>query len=1704
MSNNVKVVEIQTRFDKAIQDMAKWRTEIDELTDSEKALKKNMDDWTDAEKKQNMEIIAAMRERSKVLKENISTTSKAIQQEISEITTLKGSTADLTNQYKMLDNQMGKIQRDMQTLQNQGRENSAEYQELSRQNDALNKRKEAIQAIIQATQEAKSTPLILGEGMDKTFEDLVKAKQKIEGFKVAQKDLDEQYKQGKITLQEYTEATTKNKIQQKQAEDAVRAMEKTLRNEVTAEKAGVDSLKGMRAELSNLTAQFDSMSAAKRKSLAGAELQAKINLTTNKIKEAETATQRFYRNVGNYQSAVAGIQKIGGAFKGLLNTISLWGGQLTFGMFTKNMVQVASEFENSMARVRAVTNASTKDMEALTAAARKMGETTRYTAKEAADALEVLARAGLNAKDSISALAPTMHLAQANSIALADAARISLNTMRAFGMQVNELDRVNDVLSSTASHSATNIIELGEAMKNAAPIAKTAKVSIEETSAALGTLANVGIKGSEAGTGVKQMLMGLAKADVYKKSQAVLKKYGVDITEATLKTEGLIVLMKRLKEAGVGNDLGGLGKIFGQYGSPRAAALIQNVDQFQQLYETLQDSEGETARMFEQSMGKTSYALAMLKSTWESFMLTIYDSTESIFVKPVEWITKLIQLVRDNMDTLTTHIFAVFAGFKALPMLQSALTALQGFSNKAIAIANQSAVAFQTSVAKELQAKERVEMLKTQATSAQGAKRIAIERQLAQAEIELTTATENKKSAYKKMMRAKERVDQVKALAEQKALLSSLPLTVSNVGKRMVLSWKTTWLSMKTATITAVESMKAVMSSFLPMLALTALIEGIAYVYRLVTAVDELKKSWEDVNQEVARTVGENMRIQKAEELLKKYQAVKKNTQEEGELISEINKLLGTTFTKETDIEHSLARQIAQMKALIALETYKARLVKIGGDMSEIKSKYGIDLGVSDIDATDALTKKWEDSPWYEQYLGWGSDLKEDRHRWALLYREKLQLNQQVDTLIGEFGDLTKKTEATTEVTPEGESKYDSYKKKETEKKPKKPKNKKEKSEPVVDMEKVRKDNELKYLAMLEKAKIDILEDSNAKKALLLKEDLRKQQAELEEAMYIYKRAIEKRDSYKPKTKEYRYWEKQAVLTDKAVTYIQDTIKLKQEKFSIEMQRLSRAQSIQFIKDDVEIIKQQIELAGKDFRKVLSKQLDEINQEYTVKLQEIEEQYMVKIQSMSGRTDEYTNILVQYDKNAKQIYQYFDKMEKLIAKIRQAKADGQNFWADENGELYSERGTEVLVDTALYDAEGALKEYKEKALKILGSINVKDILDEINKSINEARTTLADQSITEDARKTAQEQMEKGYRDAFALENNQEFFNEYLHWWEMYYKTIELADEKHNKDVAHNAIETQEGINNETQMQMENAIKALELYKQAELLIYNNYWAKLREGEKDYWDYAERYIGERDRKIYEERYKAAEENYNATVALNAQKVANGEMTDEEMQASNLEAQQNMLDVLQDTSDAVVQCKEAEYESLKAIIGSMGDLFNQLGEFSKEAAFLAQTITLAQVIFDQAKAISSVYEQEISTKGFVGLGTGAAIAGAVAAVFSQIVKTVKSAKFAEGAVGIYGAGSSKSDSIPAYISNGESVMNAKATKMFAPLLMAMNDIGNGVPLPHPRYNVAETNEDMERMRDMFINAVADIKPVVSVEEINRVSNNVKVIQSLDNI
>lgn len=215
----------------------------------------------------------------------------------------------------------------------------------------------------------------------------------------------------------------------------------------------------------------------------------------------------------------------------------------------------------------------------------------------------------------------------------------------------------------------------------------------------------------------------------------------------------------------------------------------------------------------------------------------------------------------------------------------------------------------------------------------------------------------------------------------------------------------------------------------------------------------------------------------------------------------------------------------------------------------------------------------------------------------------------------------------------------------------------------------------------------------------------------------------------------------------------------------------------------------------------------------------------------------------------------------------------------------------------------------------------------------------------------------------------------------------------------------------------------------------------------------------------------------------------------------LQMERDYQDAKKSLAQKEVQIEQAKYKAISAAVGALSDLMEEAAGENEQIAMASKVLALAEIAINSGVAIAAGIKQAQSVPFPANI---AAIATTVAAVLSGItsaIKTVKSAKFAGGGY-VSGAGTGKSDSIPARLSNGESVITAGATTLFSPLLSALNQLGGGIP-------IIAANPQTQLGEDMLAAAVAKgmaaaPRPVVAVEDINRGQKRVEVIENIASV
>ena len=333
-------------------------------------------------------------------------------------------------------------------------------------------------------------------------------------------------------------------------------------------------------------------------------------------------------------------------------------------------------FDDSMRLVQAVTQATDADFKALTKTAQRLGRDTSYTAQQAADAMVSLGRMGFSPTEIQASIDAVLNLARSTGTELAEAGDIAANSMRIFGIEASQMSDVADVLTVTANSSAQTLIDLFEALKMGGPQAAAAGESIRETSAAIAVLANMGIKGSLAGTALRKSFSQFAKVKV----QDQLRSVGVETVDANGNLRKMAEIMRDIAKAmstmPTAEKLAFAEDIFDIRGSLAGLTLTANTDELDAMLAKLQDVEGvaaDTAKKMDAGLGG---AFRLLLSAVEGAMNAIADAMNStlqpLIVKVTAVINAFTQWIEANQGLVTAFAVTV-AGAAGLAVVLIAI-----------------------------------------------------------------------------------------------------------------------------------------------------------------------------------------------------------------------------------------------------------------------------------------------------------------------------------------------------------------------------------------------------------------------------------------------------------------------------------------------------------------------------------------------------------------------------------------------------------------------------------------------------------------------------------------------------------------------------------------------------------------------------------------------------------------------------------------------------------------------------------------------------------------------------------------------------------------------------------------------------------------------------------------------------------------------
>jgi TP901 family phage tail tape measure protein len=347
-------------------------------------------------------------------------------------------------------------------------------------------------------------------------------------------------------------------------------------------------------------------------------------------------------DVRNFYSTLNALQ---GKIRGFGNTLSGIGARMVglgaaASLPFAGALKQSADFQDTMSAVGAVTGATGEDFEALKKKALDLGASTSFTAQQVADGMQALGQGGFSVEETMQGIDGVLLLARAGMLDLGDAASITVAVLRSFKMPTSEASKVADILAKAANSSNASVSSLGEALSTVSGIAAGVGVSLTEVTAAVGVLADRGMDGSEAGTALRRVLIGLSQ------EQKKLKALGVEVKDPkTGKLKPLKDILADLKVGLAGMDdtekLSKLTDIFDVFGANAVFQLMNADDSLEKLTETLGNSTGAAKDAADKMDDNLGGSFRMLMSAVEGVALAMGQALTPELRKLMEWLTGL-------------------------------------------------------------------------------------------------------------------------------------------------------------------------------------------------------------------------------------------------------------------------------------------------------------------------------------------------------------------------------------------------------------------------------------------------------------------------------------------------------------------------------------------------------------------------------------------------------------------------------------------------------------------------------------------------------------------------------------------------------------------------------------------------------------------------------------------------------------------------------------------------------------------------------------------------------------------------------------------------------------------------------------------------------------------------------------------------------
>lgn len=548
----------------------------------------------------------------------------------------KRAVSSINTDLKLMGSELKKVESEYKGNENSVSALAAKSEQFTKIAEAQRQKIEVLQKAVEKSREKYTTA---GQNVEKYRNELADAERELDRLKNSEGATTEEVQEQEKAVAELTK-----KLQT--AEKSYSTAEKQTKNwEISLNRAEAE-LNDTERELGETNKKLREMGESSRFS-----------------KEQIEAAERTLSDFG--QKA----QPIANGFKAAFKTVLAVGAAAAgaSAAVIKKSVDIGSDFESQMSKVKAISGATEQEMAALTEKAKELGGSTKFTAKEAGEALEYMSMAGWKTADMLGGIEGVMNLAAASGEDLGKTSDIVTDALTAFGMEASDAGHFADVLAAASSNANTNVGMMGETFKYVGAMAGTLGYSAEDVGLSIGLMANAGIKASQAGTELNAIYTRLSVNTSH--ARDAIEGLGISFYDSngSARSWGTILDEMRIKTAKMtdAEKTAFANRVAGQRAQAGLLAMLNATSaDYDNLTKSINNADGAAKRMADTMQDNLQGQLTVLKSGLEGAAISIYDEMQKPLTEGVKTIVTTLNdpRIQSGVKAVGQQFGEMFAG----------------------------------------------------------------------------------------------------------------------------------------------------------------------------------------------------------------------------------------------------------------------------------------------------------------------------------------------------------------------------------------------------------------------------------------------------------------------------------------------------------------------------------------------------------------------------------------------------------------------------------------------------------------------------------------------------------------------------------------------------------------------------------------------------------------------------------------------------------------------------------------------------------------------------------------------------------------------------------------------------------------------------------------------------------------------------------